>query len=212
MSAILLVRHGQASYGSSDYDQLSPLGIAQAEQLGQVLRGEIVPATVTTGRLTRQRDTARSLVSGAAWEVPIAADESWNEFGFAGLEGAGNGSFGGMDSRSFQDVLELAMAAWFAGEDGAGFSEDFHEFDRRTQSALAGLSDRGPGSHVVVTSAGVISWIVARLLGGGVEQWIALNRVCINSSITKVVDGRRGLSLISFNEHRHLSLENVTYR
>ena len=37
MSAVYLVRHGQASFGAADYDQLSALGEQQARVLGQVL-------------------------------------------------------------------------------------------------------------------------------------------------------------------------------
>ena len=33
MSEIYFVRHGQASFGSEDYDRLSPLGVRQAQVL-----------------------------------------------------------------------------------------------------------------------------------------------------------------------------------
>ena len=35
MGTIYLVRHGQASFGADDYDQLSALGTQQAQQLGR---------------------------------------------------------------------------------------------------------------------------------------------------------------------------------
>ena len=38
MSSVILVRHGQASFGKADYDQLSDLGYEQARHLGRVLR------------------------------------------------------------------------------------------------------------------------------------------------------------------------------
>ena len=34
MGTLYLVRHGQASFGADDYDQLSPLGLQQAQRLG----------------------------------------------------------------------------------------------------------------------------------------------------------------------------------
>ena len=37
-------------------------------------------------------------------------------------------------------------------------------------------------------------------------------RVLANASVTKVVSGRRGLSLLTFNEHTHLLPDRVTYR
>lgn len=85
---------------------------------------------------------------------------------------------------------------------------------RRVDGALHGLAaGMGPrGTAVVSTSAGVISAIAGGLLGGGVETWIRLNRVCVNTAVTKIVMGRHGLSLVSFSEHGHLAPEGVTYR
>lgn len=37
MSVIYLVRHGQASFGSDDYDRLSTIGREQAQALGEYL-------------------------------------------------------------------------------------------------------------------------------------------------------------------------------
>jgi len=43
-------------------------------------------------------------------------------------------------------------------------------------------------------------------------RW-SFNHVVVNAAITKVVSGRRGVSLISFNEHGHLEPDQlVTYR
>jgi broad specificity phosphatase PhoE len=37
MSEIYLIRHGQASFGSDNYDRLSPLGVRQAQCLAKHL-------------------------------------------------------------------------------------------------------------------------------------------------------------------------------
>jgi hypothetical protein len=34
----------------------------------------------------------------------------------------------------------------------------------------------------------------------------------VNTGITRVVSGRRGLTLLSLNEHQHLSRDLLTYR
>jgi hypothetical protein len=57
----------------------------------------------------------------------------------------------------------------------------------------------------VFTSGGVIATVGAALLGLGAEGFVALNRVTVNTGITKVVRGRSGTSLLSFNEHAHLT-------
>jgi broad specificity phosphatase PhoE len=81
---LLLIRHGQASFGADDYDQLSELGIRQAQALGAAwARLGLRPGSILVGPLRRQRqtweaarDVARQL--GAEWPEPqpVAA---WSE-------------------------------------------------------------------------------------------------------------------------------------
>ena len=44
MSTILLVRHGQASFGAADYDNLSPTGHEQSRVLGAALAARGITA------------------------------------------------------------------------------------------------------------------------------------------------------------------------
>src|SRR3978361_70222 len=57
MATVLLIRHGQASYGQADYDKLSPRGIEQARTLGSLLATQQLDAFFH-GPLVRQRETA----------------------------------------------------------------------------------------------------------------------------------------------------------
>jgi broad specificity phosphatase PhoE len=67
MNRLLFVRHGQACYGTANYDELSPLGMRQSRRLGRSLaRSDIAVDAIWTGPLQRQRDTARGLVAAAA--------------------------------------------------------------------------------------------------------------------------------------------------
>ncbi len=67
MGEIYLVRHGQASFGAADYDQLSPLGEEQGRILGRWHRqlGLQVDG-VALGGLKRHRQTAE------AWSAEMA--------------------------------------------------------------------------------------------------------------------------------------------
>src|SRR4051812_30533219 len=59
MPIVLLVRHGQASFGGDDYDRLSDLGREQSQATGRWLRHrELRRPVVVHGSLRRQRDTA----------------------------------------------------------------------------------------------------------------------------------------------------------
>src|SRR5579875_2148411 len=78
--SILLVRHGQASFGKSDYDQLSDVGRTQARLLGQFLATrDVKPDRIVSGSLHRQRQTAAGMCVAAGWLTPTDVDDAWNE-------------------------------------------------------------------------------------------------------------------------------------
>jgi broad specificity phosphatase PhoE len=70
MGVVLLVRHGQASFGTDDYDVLSETGWEQARLLGAWLAGRgVTPDVVVRGGMRRHRETAE----GDAGEIGLAA-------------------------------------------------------------------------------------------------------------------------------------------
>ena len=67
MGNLYLVRHGQASLGAADYDQLSPLGVRQSQQLGQYFKQKGLQfEAVLTGTLRRHAQTHEGIVAGMA--------------------------------------------------------------------------------------------------------------------------------------------------
>ncbi|MBI1350350.1 MAG: histidine phosphatase family protein [Actinomycetales bacterium] len=205
MPVIYLLRHGQASFGTDDYDVLSDLGVRQAELAGHELgrRGVRAPA-FWSGGLLRQRSTAQIAAAAMGRPGDPLIDPRFDEFD---AHGAVNAHLGrpdatvGMSSDEFQRHLDDVMMAWFAAGDErwAGFVDGAYD---ALVAVAAGLA---PGSDAIVaTSAGVTAALVGRLLGADAAGVVALNRVSVNASITTVVAGARGLSLVSFNDHAHL--------
>jgi broad specificity phosphatase PhoE len=220
MSLVLLVRHGQASWGAADYDVLSPTGEKQSRVLGEALaeRG-VRPDLVVRGRMRRHRQTAEGVLEGAGWDVPVEEDRGWDEFDHRQMlelhpDAPGEGEE--LTREAFQRWFEQATARWTGGAHAHEYDESFADFGARVDAALARLVDRlGAGrTAVVLTSGGPVSWVTASLLGGGAQVWTQLNPVTVNASVTKVVVGRRGTTLVSFNEHGHLEVAPglVTYR
>ena len=81
MGAIYLLRHGQASFGGDNYDQLSPTGVAQARVLGQALKArEVVPAVALSGTMQRHRDTASGCLAELGATLPVRELAGVNEF------------------------------------------------------------------------------------------------------------------------------------
>jgi broad specificity phosphatase PhoE len=224
MPSVLLIRHGQASFGATDYDVLSDLGERQATAVhAEIGRRGVVGTRLVAGGHRRQRDTALPW-TGRASELEM--DGRWNEYdsadvlgahspGDASLERPVGASGETLDTREFQTFLDAALLAWIdAGADSTA-REPWPAFQGRCRSALTTLLDGlGAGETALAfTSGGVISALAARLLGLPDRAMVAFNHVVVNAAITKVVSGRRGVSLISFNEHGHLEHDHlVTYR
>ena len=118
--------------------------------------------------------------------------------------------------REFQAWFEAATDRWTAGEHDHEYGESFGGFSDRVLGGLDRLvRDLGPGgTAVVVTSGGPIARTVAELLGGGADLHRRIAPVVVNTSVTKVVVGERGATLVSFNEHGHLEThpDLLTYR
>ena len=212
MPVVLLVRHGQASFGADDYDVLSDVGRRQSELVGAELarRGLRRPVSVAGG-LRRQQDTALLALPDA----PLSVDRRWDEYDHLGLlqrypcPERSDGS-----SRSVQVLLDAALRSWVDDPDGG-----WDDFAGGASSALRQLVadldlDRGRDA-VVCTSGGVVAAVCAGLLGLGADGVVALNRVTVNGAITKLVVGRGGVSLVAFNDHAHFEgtdRELLTYR
>ena len=215
MGAVYLVRHGQASFGAADYDVLSPVGERQAVAVGHELRRRgLDPGSVWSGSLTRQRVTAQLALPGAA----VREDPRWNEYDHLGLiEHLAEEQAEPPAPREFQAVLDRVLHDWIVEGVDAGRAGTFTAFADTAVAALDELvGSLGKGETALVfTSGGVISAICARLLDLPPRGFLAVNRVVANGSISTLVHGRSGTSLVSFNECGHFdgpARELLTYR
>lgn len=210
MGQVLLVRHGQASWGSADYDVLSERGHEQARVTGRLL-GDLQPTAVVHGTLLRQRETAEELIAAAGWQAPVVVDERWNEMDHLELmDRVPSGVEGEPDRQQFQQWFEAATDQWVGGDHDGEYDEPFPAFSARVWAALGEVPSAGP--VVVVSSGGPIAVAAAELTEGGRAAYRRLAPVVVNASVTKLIVGRRGLSLVSFNEHAHLNGSLLTYR
>lgn len=222
MGQLLLVRHGQASFGAEDYDVLSETGWEQGRRLGAHLAAAGVrPTVLLRGGMRRHRETLEAMVEGAGWAggPSVEEDARWDEFDHLGVVARfpdlPDDPFA-MDRKAFQALFERATALWTSG--GEGYDESWLDFGARTSAALADAVGRsGSGQTVVVvTSGGVVGLVAAGLLGVSgdalPDTWQRLNTVAVNSGVTRVLVGPRGTRLLTFNEHEHLAGELLTYR
>ena len=220
MTALLLVRHGQASWGAADYDVLSGLGERQSRVVGQALAARRVrPDVVVTGAMRRHRDTARGALAAAGWDCEVVEDDGWNEFDhrqMLALHPSGLPDGEEMTRAAFQAWFEQATLRWTGGEFAEEYDEPFDVFCARVEAALRRTLDRldGGSTAVVFTSGGPMSWVATSLLGGRADLWTRLNRMSVNAATSRLVSGSRGLNLLTYNDQSHLDAVPgaVTYR
>lgn len=222
MSRILLVRHGQASFGAADYDDLSATGHEQSRVLGAALTARGVTAdVVVSGEMRRHAQTAAGLLEGSGWSVGVDVDAGWNEFDHLqvlAVHDQPTTAEGETEKAAFQRWFEEATLRWTSGAHDEAYDESFAAFTSRVEAAMGRLADVLPsrGTAVVLTSGGPVAWTCATLLSDAApartDLWLRLNPVSVNTGTSTVVRGSRGTTLVSFNAHDHLSPDLITYR
>jgi len=219
MATVYLIRHGQASFGTADYDRLSDLGIRQARLAGEYLAEDGRRSfAIFSGGLRRQVDTATHALAMHGDSLGVTVSASFNEFSandvlcaFLPLVmqqdaeiAAAEATFQ-QDRRLYGRALGAAMALWKDGLE-APLAESWIAFRTRVTEGLnAALHGRGKDDAVAVfTSGGVIAMIVGEILSLSPDKVIALTGQIHNASISELWSGRSGLSLVSFNSTGHL--------
>jgi broad specificity phosphatase PhoE len=228
MGVIRLIRHGQASFGLKDYDNLSDIGKRQSVVLGESLKpraGEI--DLVVCGAMKRHRQTAELTLEAMGVTLDPVIDPRWNEYDHQEVVQVFKPAYKsrtlmaadlartGDPRHAFQVMFEKALARWTGGENDGDYAEPWSAFSERSNAGLNSiLENAGAGNVLVFTSGGPVSAVTAALLGLGIEGWQKLNRVAVNGAETKVVGGRSGVSVVSYNGHEYFESDRelLTYR
>lgn len=233
MGQIYLVRHGQASFGALDYDQLSELGAEQSRMLGGWFANSGIQFShVVTGGMKRHRQTAEACC--AALSVPSA--ESWiteagfNEYDHDDVLSRCRPGFdepgairqfiakSKVPQDTFLEIFEESMRRWMGGQHDADYRESWPVFRDRCHAALKRIVDStDPKANVLVfTSGGTIATLCQPLLSYPDQQVAALTWNLVNSSATKLISRGGRLSLSTLNSHAHLEqagrAHSITYR
>jgi broad specificity phosphatase PhoE len=217
VGVLLLVRHGQGSLGTSNYDELSELGYRQARLVSaRLARADADINRVCCGGLARQRETACAIMAGLGLPLgDLVTDDRLDEYDHLGVLAVQRDPFASATTpesrRALQSRLDEAILRWIQG--GAGYPEPHGAFTGRVAAVVAELAAL-PGTTMAVTSAGVIAVACAQLIGVPDDRWPALARMVVNSSVTKLITGQTGTHLLAFNDHAHLEDDRslITYR
>ena len=235
MANLLIIRHGQASFGAENYDQLSPLGQRQADLTGEFLRQTGTRfSSAYSGDLSRQRETGQRVLDQLEQAPELTIDPRFNEVQtdeqievmmplllerdvrFADLVAAMD-----TDTKSFQKIIETVFNYWVIPDCEVSGIQSWKDYHGGVVSAFEGaMSSATSGTDTVIfTSGGTIATIVGHVLKLTSDRVYEFYEPVFNCSITRIIFNSRKCSLSTFNDVGHLQLMSaqlkerlVTYR
>lgn len=222
MGSLYLVRHGQASFGADDYDQLSALGAVQCRLLGEHLaRHGLHFDRVLTGRLKRHRQSLDALRAGFGRPLPDAEtlaglDEYDSEAVVRAIHpGELPRARTPEQARQHFRLLREGLLAWMEGRVQPQGMPSHAEFRAGVADALAQARAQHQGRVLVVSSGGPISTAVGLVLDAPAGSVVDLNMRLRNSALCELVASASRHSLLSFNTLPHLDTpalaDHITY-
>ena len=216
-----LIRHAQASWGSADYDCLSPLGQIQARHLGRWLAADATQyALVVRGDLRRHAQTFDAIDSafGAAGRrLPeLRIDPGWNEFDHVPILAEYARTFRDDpnlplardgDTPAQRAVLAAAVRAWHEGHFDGCVPETWAQFGQRIAAARARIGDDA-GSVLVVTSGGAMWRCAQAALDLDDAGLMRLGLALRNTGISEFERNGGRWNMLSWNELPHLAADD----
>ena len=209
MGELLVIRHGQASFGADNYDKLSAAGHAQSAAVGKALRGSgWIPDRTITGTLIRQKETLASMGFEAGTEHSGLNEYDFKDLLLARYKGDVP-HLVNADRKTHFRTLRKTVFQWQADEI-SGVAETWGQFTARVEAARLVACADGAERVLAVSSGGVIGQLTAASLAAPDKMMMTLNLQIKNTSITKFVFTKTAFFLHEFNATPHLmSAENA---
>lgn len=223
MSLLILVRHGQASFGGPAYDQLSALGEEQARALGHAWAAqELRFDRVYVGPLRRHQQTHDAAAAAYRehefhWPDPVLLPQLDEHHGMAVLEQrlpmliehdptvrqiVERHQEGDKEaSRAYLKLFQQTTQQWSRGEWETPDLEPWSVFRERVAQSMDQIVNENGGGKTVAafTSGGVVAAAVGLALNLDDEQIMALSWVVRNGSSTEFLFSTGRWSLHTFN-------------
>ncbi|MEM6800208.1 MAG: histidine phosphatase family protein [Bacteroidota bacterium] len=238
MSRLFFIRHGQASFFSDNYDQLSEKGFLQARLLGEYfVRTGIRFDTVYVGPLRRQIQTMETvrevyLSQGLSFPEQTLTLSELSEHSGSSVMRALMPHFQQIDpvfqafdpelDRSPEDQIQHFLHTfhhflrlWAKNEMGIEHPadiEDWASFRTRVDRGMRKMMEANQGGQnlIAFSSAGAVSASVGFALNiKNEEKVVELGGQVRNSSITEYVFSRDRINLHAFNRSPHLNSEDL---
>ena len=229
MSELIVIRHGQASFGEDNYDQLSPLGLEQARTLGHYWASHgIHPEHVIVGPLRRHRQTWEATAKAMAEQgLPLPEprfredlDEHQGDQVFRHLlpelleqdpeirELVTSTEVGAPGaSRRFMKAFVKVATRWATGELQVPEFENWQDFRARVTRATHEIMTVAEARDTVAifASGGTVGAITGAALGLADDKALEINYLVRNCAVNEFIISPRRFALSSFNNTAHLT-------
>ena len=217
MGTLYLVRHGQASLGADNYDQLSELGQRQSQRLGAYFaRVGLRFDYVLTGTLRRHAQTLQGIAHGMATsnanhaltvipEIKPALNEYDSHAIIRSIQNQTPDKPRQPEQvQAYFRLLREGLSQWMQGSIQPEGMVSYAEFESGIVSTLQELLQSSHQSVLIVSSGGPISTSIGHVLDVPHPARIALNLQIRNSSVSEFHFSAKQHSLVSFNTLPHL--------
>ena len=228
MANLYLIRHGQASFGSDDYDQLSDIGARQCRLLGEWWRARgLKTGTVLCGPMRRHRQSFEQFSAGLGRDIVAFDAPRLAEFDHENVIEVHRPEFADKTAlarflaqhpsprQAFHEFFTHAVTRWHSGGFDHEYNESWPQFRTRVVEAFQAMRETG-GDLIVFTSGGAIAVILQEVLGLDNHRCFALNGTIANGSVTRLLYRADEVSLHSFNATAHLDIHDepalITFR
>lgn len=214
---LLMVRHGQASFGKANYDELSERGHVQAYHLGLWLADhQHAFSHVRVGGMHRHKQTldgiAKAYKERGLTLPDFDTDVDLNEFDHGAVfnayirqnadhaivKAAASG-----ETRATGAMVYAALVAWMNNHLGE-LPESWDAFGSRAQQAAERLHDLDSEETLVISSGGLISRIAQAALEVPDQRAVDLNISLRNSALSEFHARDRQWRLGMWNALPHL--------
>lgn len=210
MSILYLVRHGQASFGADDYDQLSDLGMRQSVQLGRYFASKGIRFdAVLSGTLRRHTQTLSGISEGLG--LPLCAEQWPGLDEYSGDAVIATVHPGPLDRsptpenyRQYFRLLRTGLLQWMLGNTQPQGMPDWQTFGQQVIGVLDHVRQYQAERVLLVSSGGPIACAIGHVLATPPEATIELSMRLRNSAVTEFAFTPKRHALLTYNTLPHL--------
>lgn len=210
MGTLYLVRHGQASFGADDYDQLSEMGLRQSMRLGEYLKDKGLRLDAAlTGSLRRHKQTWEGIRQGGGFDLQAQEFAALDEYdSHAVIQTVHPHPLAKPDTpesyRQHFRLLRDGLTQWMNGVVSPSGMPSYDDFTAGIRRVLDHVRQSHDGNVLLVSSGGPIATAIGQVLGLAPETTIELNMRIRNCAVSELVFNPKRHMLLTYNTLPHL--------